>query len=140
LSNYKLSQVYLGEALFGSEIILFARNFYGLSPMLSNKEVTAEQIAETIEELRKEAENLKIRYEVDAQSVYFDARDFDSHPDFYTGLDPKPDGVVLAFGLLADQQESQKNFELARSVTETNYTGAISILEIVAADFESRGN
>ncbi len=92
-----------------------------------------------LEELEKEAANLRTRYGVDARGVRFDARDFDSHPDFYSGLDPKPDGVVLAFGLLGDQQTSQKDFDQARAVMETNYTGAVCILELVAADFDRRG-
>jgi decaprenylphospho-beta-D-erythro-pentofuranosid-2-ulose 2-reductase len=68
----------------------------------------------------------------------FDAQDFKTHEDFYADLVVKPQGVVLAFGFMADQQAAQKDFALAKAMIDTNYTGAVSILEIIAADFEQR--
>ncbi len=70
----------------------------------------------------------------------FDALDFAGHQAFYQSLDPAPDIVVLAFGLLGDQKAAQSDFEHARRVLDTNFTGALSILEIIAADFERRGH
>ncbi len=88
--------------------------------------------------LAKRARDLEIRYQVKARALAFDALDFDSHSAFYQALDPKPDGVVLAFGVLGDQVAAQADFDQARSIIETNYLGAVSILEIIAADFERR--
>lgn len=91
-----------------------------------------------IDELEREAANLRTRYDADVTAIRFDATDYESHPDFYADLDPAPDGVVLAFGLLADQKACGEDFGQARAVMETNYTGAARILELVAADFEKR--
>ena len=92
-----------------------------------------------LELLNKKARDIEIRYQVKAKTYFFDATDFDSHNDFYHGLISKPDGVVIAFGYLADQQEAQQDFRKSKRIIETNFVGAASILEIIAADFEQRG-
>ena len=88
--------------------------------------------------LNKKVEDLKIRHAVQARALAFDAAAFESHAEFYHHLDPKPDIVVAAFGYFGDQAEAQNNFDEASQIIESNYTGAVSILEIVAADFEKR--
>lgn len=84
------------------------------------------------------ATDLKIRYKIDATTAEFDALDFASHDDFYAALNPKPDAVVLVFGYLGDQDKAQADFAEAQQIIHTNYTGAVSILNIVANDFELR--
>jgi decaprenylphospho-beta-D-erythro-pentofuranosid-2-ulose 2-reductase len=91
------------------------------------------------EQLLKRATDLEIRYQIKAQALAFDALDYESHGEFYSRLDPKPDAVVLAFGYLGRQQAAQESFLEAAKVIETNFLGAVSILEIIAADFETRG-
>jgi decaprenylphospho-beta-D-erythro-pentofuranosid-2-ulose 2-reductase len=91
-----------------------------------------------VKELYKECENIKIRYEVNVEVLYFDALDYESHKIFYSGLIIQPSGVLLAFGLLGEQKEQQNKFELAKSVIDTNYIASVSILEIIAKDFEYR--
>lgn len=70
----------------------------------------------------------------------FDALDTAGHKAFYESLDPAPDLVVVAFGLLGDQKAGQRDFEAARTVIDTNLTGALSILEIAAAAMERQGH
>lgn len=91
-----------------------------------------------LEELGKNAADLTIRYNVRVETLYFDATQYDSHASFYKGLDPRPDVVIMAFGYLGDQVLGQREFAEAGKTIETNLTGAVSILEIVAADFEAR--
>ena len=93
-----------------------------------------------LELLEKKVSDLKIRFQVNAKAISFDALDYFSHNDFYKALDPKPDGVVLAFGYLGDQREAQQNFKEVKYIIESNFLGAVSILEFVALDFERRGN
>jgi short-subunit dehydrogenase len=93
-----------------------------------------------LEVLEKRARDLAVRGQVEALPLAFDATDYASHAGFYAALDPKPDGVVLAFGYLGNQQEAQRNFDEARKIIETNFLGAVSILEIVAADFARRNH
>ena len=91
-----------------------------------------------LEECEKNASDIRLRYHVETQALSFDAQDFKSHAEFYSGLVVKPQGVVTAFGFMAEQRVAQKEFALAKAMIDTNYTGAVSILEIIAADFEQR--
>jgi len=92
-----------------------------------------------LELLDKKARDLEIRYAVNARAMVFDAADTATHKTFYQSLDPRPDGVITAFGYLGDQTLAQNDFDEALKVIQTNFIGAASILEIVAADFERRG-
>ncbi len=89
--------------------------------------------------LEKKAKDIEIRHNTRVHAVAFDAADPNSHARFYRQLDPRPDVVVAAFGYLGDQGIAQKDGVEARRIIETNFTGAVSILEIAAADFEARG-
>jgi short-subunit dehydrogenase len=90
--------------------------------------------------LQKKVQDISIRYGIKADALYFDAVDYASHKDFYEKLNPKPDVVVLAFGYLGEQQKGEQDFTEAKKIIETNFTGAASILEIIAVDFERRGH
>jgi len=90
--------------------------------------------------LAKKVEDLKIRYLVEVKALFFDATDYESHRNFYDSLDTKPDGVIICFGFLGDQKKAQRDFIESRQIIETNYLGAVNILEIIAEDFERRGH
>lgn len=81
------------------------------------------------ESAQKEADHLAVRYGVKAKVLKFDATDFASHAPFYAALEPKPEGVVLAFGTMAGD---------APQIIGVNLTGAANVLETIAADFEAR--
>jgi short-subunit dehydrogenase len=91
-----------------------------------------------MELLKKKAADIEIRHNTTARAVHFDAADPQSHAAFYDRLSPKPDVVVAAFGYLGDQARAQSEGEEARRIIDTNFTGAVSILEIVAAELEAR--
>ncbi|NPA49113.1 MAG: SDR family oxidoreductase [Thermodesulfobacteria bacterium] len=88
--------------------------------------------------LERLAKDLEIRYQIKAKPLFFDATSYETHSGFYQKLEPKPLGVVVAFGYLGDQLKAQKDFNEARKIIETNFLGAVSILEIIAKDFEER--
>ena len=102
---------------------------HGLQPILA---------ARRSERLQPVATDLEIRYQVKVKIVDFDALDFASHAAFYNALPAKPDVVLCVFGYLAKQEIAQQDFSEAHQMIEANYTGAVSILEIVAGDFEQR--
>ncbi len=93
-----------------------------------------------MELLNKRAEDIRIRHGVRAEVLYFDATDAAAHAGFYAGLDPKPDGVILAFGDMGDQKLAQKDAAETRKIFAVNLLGAVSILDIIAGDFERRGH
>lgn len=82
--------------------------------------------------------DLRVRHKVTVSSVYFDALDFKSHEQFYNDLPEKPDIVICVFGLLGDQVEAQRNWTHCQEIINSNYTGAVSVLNVIANDFERR--
>lgn len=88
--------------------------------------------------LEADANDIKIRYVVDVRAVYFDALDFSSHADFYAALPDKPFGVVVVFGYLGDHSRAKTDFAEAKKIIDTNYSGAVSILNIAANDMQQK--
>lgn len=82
--------------------------------------------------------DLRVRYKGMVSSVRFDALDFASHEGFYHSLPEKPDIVICVFGLLGDQVEAQQTWAHCQDIIHSNYTGAVSILNVIANDFERR--
>ena len=93
-----------------------------------------------LEDLKKESTDLKIRYNIETTIKEFDLLNFSSHKDFYNSLEIRPNGVIAVAGYLGDQEKSETDFDEAKIIIDTNYTGYVSILNIVANDFEERGS
>src|SRR5687768_7015066 len=77
--------------------------------------------------------DLRVRHRAMVTSAYFHALDFKSHNDFYDSLAEKPDIVICVFGLLGDQGEAQNNWSQCFDIININYTGAVSILNVIAS-------
>ncbi len=90
------------------------------------------------EELDPDKRDLTIRYGVMVETCEFDVLDTASHGAFYDGLGEKPFGVVCAVGYLGDQAMAERDPGEAGRIVDTNFTGCVSILSIVANDFEKR--
>lgn len=90
--------------------------------------------------LSERVSDLEIRGAAKVTALEFDALDFGSHQSFYANLDPKPDLVVCAFGYLGDSQKARTDQSESARIIDTNYKGAVSILDIVANDFEERSS
>ncbi|TAH20540.1 MAG: SDR family oxidoreductase [Cytophagales bacterium] len=82
--------------------------------------------------------DLQIKHQIGVEVVEFDALDFSSHPSFYANLVSKPSVVACVFGYLGSQEKAQNDFAEAEKIIHSNYTGAVSILNIIAGDFEQK--
>ncbi|MFT4739253.1 MAG: decaprenylphospho-beta-D-erythro-pentofuranosid-2-ulose 2-reductase [Sediminicola sp.] len=82
--------------------------------------------------------DLSVKHDIKVDYVLFDALDFNAHQTFYEALPVKPDAVLCAFGILGDQGNAEKNWDESKLILDSNLIGAISILNIVANDFEKR--
>ena len=89
-------------------------------------------------ELDALANDITIRTQRKAECIDLDILDFSSHAQFYDSLREKPLGVVSAIGYLGNQVEAQADFEQAKLIMDSNYTGIVSLLNIIANDFEKR--
>jgi decaprenylphospho-beta-D-erythro-pentofuranosid-2-ulose 2-reductase len=83
--------------------------------------------------------DLSIRHGAKATLHEFDAVDFESHAGFWNNLDPKPDITICIFGYLGDQVAAQSDWRECRRILDTNYTGAVSILNLVADTYAANG-
>lgn len=90
------------------------------------------------EEVDADAEDYRVRYQIEVIVIEFDALEYSSHEEIYSKLDPKPEGVICVVGLLGDQQKSQTDFDHAQQIINTNYVGCMSMLNVVANDFEEQ--
>ena len=92
-------------------------------------------------EAERIAADISIRAEVPTASAHFDALDFDGHGAFVDEVEQRlgPIEIVLiAFGDMGIQAESEVDFSSAKRVIDINYTGAASIAEAVAQRMEAR--
>lgn len=84
------------------------------------------------------AGDIHIRYQVEVVPCVFDAMKFEDHQQFWDQLNPKPNMTICVFGLLGDQAISATNWSACKAVIDSNYTGAVSILNIVANTYEQQ--
>ena len=94
--------------------------------------------ARNCSELDDFVSDIDVRFGRKAVPVEIDVLDYDSHQAFYEGLEEKPEGVITAVGYLGSQELSETDFSETQKIIDTNYTGLVSILNIIAADFEKR--
>jgi decaprenylphospho-beta-D-erythro-pentofuranosid-2-ulose 2-reductase len=95
-----------------------------------------------VEDLEKTARDLEIRHDIQADAIQFDALDLESHQAFVEDCLDRSDntlkGVILCHGYMADQAEAQDDFRETKRMIDTNFTSAVSILNLLANHFEKR--
>jgi short-subunit dehydrogenase len=94
------------------------------------------------EELSALASDLSLRYGIRAGVLPLDALDTQTHAStlrsFLAEAGNDLEGVVVCMGYLGDQAKGQCDGEEARRILETNFTGCVSALNILANHFEPR--
>lgn len=93
--------------------------------------------------LEESAAELRARGADEVELVDFDARDTRSHPEFVQEVFDRHgdlDLVLLAFGVLGDEDEYRREGEAAVEVVETNFTGAVSVGIPVANHLQRQGH
>lgn len=88
------------------------------------------------DELQNFANDIKIRNEKEVICLDFDVLDYASHQNFYDSLAEKPMGVISVVGYLGEQEKAQNDFEESQRIMNTNYTGVVSLFNIISLDFE----
>lgn len=66
----------------------------------------------------------------------FDALKLESHKPFVESLSKEVDTVFCVFGYLGNQKKAEVDEIERKKIMDTNYTGAVSILDLLAARFE----
>lgn len=87
-----------------------------------------------------ELESFCEQNKIEADVLHFDALAYTTHQSFYDSLPIKPQVVICAFGYLIENDKSIQNFNEAEKVIDTNFKGAVSILNIIAKKkFQEKG-
>jgi len=94
--------------------------------------------ARNANELKELAQDITIRTQRAVKLIELDILNFKSHQEFYDSLTEKPLGVISAVGYLGDQEKAQTDFNESRRIIDTNFTGVVSIFNIIANDFEKK--
>ena len=89
--------------------------------------------ARNIEQIAPLQSDISIRYQVNCSVHSFDAAAFETHQAFFNNLIAKPDVTVCVFGYMGDNETAMANLKEAQTVIHTNYTGAVSILNVAAS-------
>jgi short-subunit dehydrogenase len=79
--------------------------------------------------------DIQVRYKVDCSLHQFDALNYSSHESFLTSLQSKPDVTICVFGYLGDPIKARNDWKEAHLIIQSNYTGAVSILDKVANQY-----
>ena len=82
--------------------------------------------------------DLTIRHQVPCTVHAFDAMDLASHEAFYAGLPVKPDITICVVGYMNDNEIVIRDQSETLKTIGTNFTGPVSILNIIAADYAAR--
>jgi len=90
--------------------------------------------------LERFSRDLAVRYGKEARVHPFEATAYETHEELVARLFEEPvDVVVVAFGVLGDQERAERDVEEAKRVIEVNYLGAVSLLTHVANRMEAQG-
>jgi decaprenylphospho-beta-D-erythro-pentofuranosid-2-ulose 2-reductase len=82
--------------------------------------------------------DIKIRYGVDCTLQEFDALQYHTHPRFFESLNPKPDVTISIFGIMDEEEDAFNDWDLTQRMINTNFTGAVSILNVAARFYIER--
>ncbi|MGZ3853269.1 MAG: SDR family oxidoreductase [Bacteroidia bacterium] len=90
------------------------------------------------EQLKPLQADLEIRFGITCSVHQFDAAIFETHPTFYKSLVTKPNVTVYVIGYMDDNEKLISDWDETLKTINANYAGAVSILNIVAADYRTR--
>jgi len=124
----------------GTVLILGATSDIGfaIAKKFASEKYNVQLAGRNPEQLKPSQSDIEIRYGVRCSIHAFDAMDFNSHPAFYNSLSPKPDVSVYVIGYMNDNEKTIANWDETARTIHSNFTGAVSILNIIAADYAAR--
>jgi len=95
-----------------------------------------------LEELGRQADDLRIRFQREIFVERFDALQYDGLPSFWSNcilhFPNGPTGVVVCFGYLPEQSDAQRDGAVLRQSFDVNLVSVAALMEIAAAYFEQR--
>lgn len=84
------------------------------------------------------AKNYEIRYEIKAEAIELDLTKFIGHSNIIDTIDEFPSLSIVFAGYLGDQQKGQTDWEESQKILDTNFTGVVSVCNLIANKYESK--
>lgn len=113
---------------------------YAIAKSFAAKKYDVQLAGRNTDQLGPSVSDLKIRYGVNCSLHTFDALDFNSHENFFRSLPVQPDVAVYVVGYMNENETVIASWPETIKTINTNYTGAVSILNIIASSFAQRGS
>ena len=111
---------------------------FAIAKKFASQKYDVQLAARNVEQLRPMQSDIQIRYSVTCTIHEFDALNFASHQSFYDSLSPKPGTTIYVIGYMNDNEKVVTDWSESFRTINTNYTGAVSILNIIAADYAGK--
>ena len=99
---------------------------------MASKGYAVQLAARNVQRLQPLCSDIEVRYQVSCSLHEFDAINFSSHANFFQSLLQKPDITICVFGYLGENEVARVNWSESEKIIHSNYTGAVSILNIVS--------
>jgi decaprenylphospho-beta-D-erythro-pentofuranosid-2-ulose 2-reductase len=94
--------------------------------------------ARDISAISHTASDISVRFGVRCTTHAFDADKRSEHVSFYKSLNPAPAVAIYAIGYMNEGKETFENPSEVEKTISSNYTGAVSILNIIAQDYATK--
>jgi len=111
---------------------------FAIAKKFAAEKYNVQLAARNPEQLKPFETDLEIRFGVSCSVHRFDAANFEGHAAFYQSLTTKPDVTIYVVGYMNDNEKLVNDWSDTLKTINANYTGAVSILNIVAADYSAR--
>lgn len=95
--------------------------------------------ARNTEDLQSLSSDCAIRFNIRSSTHRFDATAFDTHAAFFQGLPEIPEITILVFGYMDTNEAATSDQQKLLNTVHVNYTGAVSILNIISRVYKARG-
>jgi short-subunit dehydrogenase len=130
----------------GTVLVLGGRSEIGVALarrlVIDGRASTVVLAARRADDLADEARTIGEAGPVEVATLEFDADDVIAHASVLDAVERDhgaPDTVVVAFGILGDQQRAETDAEHALAVVHTDYAAQVGILTRIAARMRRRG-
>jgi decaprenylphospho-beta-D-erythro-pentofuranosid-2-ulose 2-reductase len=111
---------------------------FAIAKKFASKKYAVQLAARNVNQLTPLQSDIQIRYNVACSVHSFDAINFETHVSFYSSLSEKPDVVIYVIGYMNDNENVFLNWNQSLKTINSNYTGAVSILNVIADYFSKK--
>jgi decaprenylphospho-beta-D-erythro-pentofuranosid-2-ulose 2-reductase len=111
---------------------------FAIAKKFATEKYNVQLAGRNIDQLKPLQSDIEIRYGISCSIHSFDAMKFETHQSFYNALSPKPDISIYVIGYMNDNDKVISDWNETSRTIHSNYTGAVSILNIIAADYAEK--